>query len=56
VSFWFWLVGMCGVAAGDHEGESRPHWSRTLLLNTVTLLVVGLECVVLIFAIGRCLT
>jgi hypothetical protein len=44
VSFRFWLVGMWGVAAGDHEGEPRPHWPWALWLNTVTSLVVGLEC------------
>jgi hypothetical protein len=52
VSFWFRLAGMRGVAAGDHEGEPRPHWSRALWLNTVTLLAVGLGCVVLIFMAG----
>jgi hypothetical protein len=53
VSFRFWLVGMRGVAAGDHEGEPRPHWPWALWLNTVTSLVVGLECVVLIFMAGQ---
>ena len=52
VSFRFRLVGMGGAAAGDHEGDPRPHWPRTRWLNTVTLLVVGLECVILIFVAG----
>ena len=56
VSFRFRLVGMWGVAAGDHEGEPRPHWPRTLWLNTFTSLAVGLECVVLIFMAGQRLT
>jgi hypothetical protein len=56
VSFRFRLVGMWGAAAGDHEGESRLHWPRTLLLSTVTLLAVGLECAVLIFMVGQHLT
>jgi hypothetical protein len=56
VSFRFRLVEMWGAAAGDHEGDPRPHWPRTLLLNTVTLLVVGLERVVLIFMAGQRLT
>jgi hypothetical protein len=49
VSFRFWLVGMWGVAAGGHEGNPRSYWPWTLWLNTVALLVVGFECVVLIF-------
>jgi hypothetical protein len=56
VSFRFRLVGMRGVAAGDHEGEPRPHWPRAFWLNTVTSLAVGLECVVLIFMAGQRLT
>ena len=32
-----------------HEGNPRLHWSWILWLNTVALLVVGFECVVLIF-------
>jgi hypothetical protein len=56
VSFRFWLVGMWGVAAGDREGEPRFHWPRALWLNTVTLLAVGFECVVLIFVAGQPLT
>jgi hypothetical protein len=48
VSFRFRLVGMRGAAAGDHEGEPGPHWTRALWLNTVTSPAVGLECVVLI--------
>jgi hypothetical protein len=45
VSFRFWLVGIRGVAAGDHEREPRLHWPGTLWLNTVTSLAVELECV-----------
>jgi hypothetical protein len=56
VSFWLRLVGMRGAAAGDHEGAPRPHWPRTLWLNTVMSLAVGLECVFLIFMDGRRLT
>jgi hypothetical protein len=56
VSFRLRLVGMRGAAAGDHEGEPRPHWPWTLWLDTVTLLVVGFECVVLIFMAGQRLT
>jgi hypothetical protein len=56
VSFRFWLVGMWGVAAGDYEGDPRPHWSRALWLDTVTSLAVGLGCVVLIVMAGQRLT
>ena len=56
VSFRFQLVGMWGGAAGDHEGEPRPHWSRALWLNTFTSLAVGLECAILIFMAGQRLT
>jgi hypothetical protein len=56
VSFRLWLVGMWGVAAGDHEGDPRPHWPQTLLLNTVTSLAVGFECAVLISMVGQHLT
>jgi hypothetical protein len=50
------LVGMRGVAAGDHEGAPRFHWPWTLWLNTVTSLTVGLECAVLIFMASQHLT
>jgi hypothetical protein len=53
VSFRFRLVGMRGAAAGDHEGEPRRHWPWALWLNTVTLLAVRLECVVLIYMAGQ---
>jgi hypothetical protein len=56
VSFWFWLVGMRGAAAGDHEREPCSHWPWTLWLNTVTSLSVGLECVVLIVMADQHLT
>jgi hypothetical protein len=56
VSFRFRLVGMGGVAAGDHEGKPRPHWPRTLLRNTFQSLAVGLGCVVLIFMADQRLT
>jgi hypothetical protein len=48
--------GMRGVAAGDHEGKSRPHWPWTVWLDTFMSLAVGLECVVLIFMVGQCVT
>jgi hypothetical protein len=56
VSFRFRLVGIRGAAAGDHEGEPRPHWPWTFWLDTVMSLSVGLECVVLIFMAGQRLT
>jgi hypothetical protein len=56
VSFRFWLVGMRCAVAGNHEGKPRPHWPQTLLLNTVTSLAVGLDCVVLISVAGQRLT
>jgi hypothetical protein len=47
---------MWGGAAGDHEVDFRFHWHWALWLNTVTLLAVGLGCVVLIFMVGQRLT
>jgi hypothetical protein len=43
VSFQFRLVRMRGAAAGDREGESHPHWPRTLWLSTFTSLRSGLS-------------
>jgi hypothetical protein len=55
-SFRFRLVGMWVSLLGDHEGNLSPYWPRTLLLNTIQSLMVGLECAVLIFTAGQHLT
>jgi hypothetical protein len=36
--------GDAGCAAGDHEGEPRHHWHRTLWLDTAMSLAVVLVC------------